>query len=52
VLLARQTFLLQVGAGTAGQLLKVNFVGVEFRAVRASETHLVAHGDAATAARR
>jgi hypothetical protein len=47
VLLARQAFLLQVGAGTAGQLLKVDFVRVEFRAVHASETHLIADGDAA-----
>jgi len=48
--LARQAFLLQVGAGTAGQLLKVNFVGVEFRAVQAGETRLIADGGAATAA--
>jgi len=48
--LARQALLLQVGAATAGQLLKVNFVGVEFRTVHAGETHLIADADATAAA--
>ncbi len=47
--LARLAFLLQVGAGAAGQFLEVHLVRVEFRAVDAGELHLAAHRSAAAA---
>ena len=47
---ARLPFLVEVGAGAAGQFIEVHLVGIEFRAIDAGELYFVTDSDAAAAA--